>query len=77
MRDERGEMKDGTGIFAVQLAKPFEALVDVHIVDQKVNQTVNGNPNAYKQQPTLWSSQANHVRNGTGYGKNEKKKVIF
>ena len=69
--------QNGTGVLAVQLAEPLEALVDVYVVDQKINQAVDGNPNAHKQQLTLRSSKTNYVRSGTRNGKNQKEQVVF
>jgi hypothetical protein len=69
--------QDGAGVFAVQLAEPLETLVDVYVVDQKVNQAVNGNSNAHEQQPALGGGQANYIRKGAWNGKNQEEQVVF
>lgn len=38
-----------SGIRAIQLPEPTKTLVDVHIVDQKINQAIYGNADANKQ----------------------------
>ena len=45
--------QDRPGIGRVQLPEPLEATMDVHVVDQEIDQPVNRNANAYKEQPEL------------------------
>jgi len=69
--------QDGAGVFAVQLAEPLETLVDVHVVDQKINQAVNGDAYAHEQQPALRGGQANYIGSSAWNGKNQKEQVVF
>ncbi len=45
--------QDSPGVLAVELPKPLETLMNIYIVNQEVNHTINRNPDAYKQQPEI------------------------
>ena len=43
--------QDSATVAAIQLAKPFKALMDVDIVNEKINEAVNGNANSNEGEP--------------------------
>jgi len=69
--------QDGTGVFAVELAEPLETAVYVYVVNEKVDQPVNGNTYAYKQKPAMRRGQAGDVAEHAGNGKDHEKQVVF
>lgn len=64
-------------VLAVQLFKPTETPMDVHIVNEKIREAVKGNPNANEQDPKIRRQTPNHVTNHTRNGKNQEKTVVF
>ena len=69
--------QDPPGVLAVQLPEPLEAPVDIHVVDEEIDQSVNGNADADKEQPKMRSRQTNDVGEGAGDGKDEKEQVVL
>lgn len=69
--------QDGTRIISVELAEPAKTAVDVYVVDEKVDQPVNGDAYAYKQKPAMRRGQAGDVAKHAGNGKDQEKQVVF
>ncbi len=64
--------QNSAAVRAVQLPEPLEAAMDVHIVDQEVYQTIDGNADADKQQPKVSSGQANDIGKSRWNGKDQE-----
>ena len=43
--------QDSATVAAIQLTKPFKALMDVHIVNEEINEAVYGNANSHECEP--------------------------
>jgi len=69
--------QDRAGVRAVELSEPFKAPMDVHVVDQKIRQSVQGNTHADKKHPPGLGHAAEHIAKSRRDGKYEKKAVIF
>jgi hypothetical protein len=71
--------KYGPAVPAIQLSKPPKPLVDVHVVDQKIGQSVQRNTHAHKKHPEIRVGlhTPKHVAKRRRNGKNQKKSVIF
>lgn len=69
--------QNGSGIWGVQLFKPLEAPVDIYVVNEEIDQSVNRYANSYKKQPPLRCCQANHVGYGAWNGEHQKEQVVF
>jgi hypothetical protein len=70
--------QNGPAEFVIQLVKPLEPPVDVHVVNQKVNHTINADANTNKRQPEpARCVQPDDVRCRTRNGKNEEEQIIL
>jgi hypothetical protein len=68
--------QDCPGVGAVELAKPFKPLVDVHVVDQEINGAVDGDAESDVKQPMIIRKRAGHDAGDARYGKNQEKPVV-
>jgi hypothetical protein len=64
-------------VFVIELFEPGKTLVDVHIVNEKVNGTINGYSQPDKEHPPLWGEGAEQEQGDTRGCKDQKKQVVF
>jgi len=69
--------ENSPGITVVQLPEPLEALMDVYVVDEEVNNAVDRDTNTDKEQPEVSCRQPYDIANRTRYSKDEEKQVVF
>jgi hypothetical protein len=69
---------DGTDIGIVAAGKPFESLVDDHIMDNKIGKAIGHDAKTDGMQPPKpWRLHTVHDAQHAGDGKNHKKGIIF
>jgi len=69
--------QDRARIGSIQLSEPGKPLVDVYVVDEKIDQSVNGDAHAYKKHPELWGYRTQDIKQGTGNGKDQKEPIVL
>ena len=69
--------QDPPGVLAVQLPEPLEAPVDIHVVDEEIDQSVNGNADADEKQPEVGCGRSGNITGHARDGKHEKEQVVL
>ena len=69
--------QDSAGVQAVELPEPPETLVDVHVVDEEIGESVQRYTDADKKHPEVRRHTAIHVAKRRRDSKHEEKTVVF
>jgi hypothetical protein len=68
---------DGIKVRVLDIAQPFEASVDIDVVDQKISQTISGNAKANPDREVHLIHESEHNTEPRRDGVNEKEDVVF
>jgi len=69
--------KDGAAVFAVQMFEPAKPAMNIHVVDEKISNTIKGNAHAYEHHPKMRGCGSKNVTKHARNCENKKKTVIL